>query len=382
MVLSAQRQLFSLPRDVAYFNGAYMSPQLIAVEEAGLEALRRKNQPHLITGSDFFTEVQQLKQAFAQLVNVSEPDRIALIPSVSYGLAQVARNMPVRPGSELLVAAGQFPSNYYPWQRLADEQGAHVRVVPAPPPHESWTQQILAHITNQTALVAIGHLHWADGRPYDLIAIGEKVKQVGAWLVIDGTQSVGALPFDVQLLQPDALICGGYKWLMGPYGLGVAYFGPALDGGQPIEDNWINRLHSEEFAGLTNYQSAYRPMAARYSVGEQSNFILVPMLLQGIRQLLDWQPERIQAYCANLLARPLERLQELGLQLAEHHHRAHHLIGLHLPPVATASVLKAKLQEERVYVSFRGSAMRLSCHLYNDAEDADRLVQVFRKTLA
>lgn len=78
-------------------------------------------------------------------------------------------------------------------------------------------QRLKAAIDEHTALVTLGHVHWADGTLFDLKAIRRKTAEAGTWLVVDGTQSVGALPFDVQEIQPDALICAGYKWLMGPY---------------------------------------------------------------------------------------------------------------------------------------------------------------------
>jgi selenocysteine lyase/cysteine desulfurase len=68
----------------------------------------------------------------------------------------------------------------------------------------------------------MGHVHWSDGSRFDPAEIGARARAVGAALIIDGTQSVGALPFDVRALFPDALICAGYKWLMGPYGIGLA----------------------------------------------------------------------------------------------------------------------------------------------------------------
>ena len=100
---------------------------------------------------------------------------------------------------------------------------------------------------------------------------------MGARFVIDGTQSVGALPFDVGHTRPDAVACAGYKWLTGPYSVGTAWYGPAFDGGTPIEENWITRAGSDRFNELVNYRDDYRPGAIRYDVSERSNFILLPM---------------------------------------------------------------------------------------------------------
>ena len=378
--MNTQRFLFSLPRELAYFNGAYMSPQLKKVEEAGIAGLKQKNRPFELAVEDFFEPVQKLKLAFAKLINVTDPASIAIIPSVSYGIAQIANNVEAVPGDNIVLLEEQFPSNYYTWERLADQKGLELRIIKATdtfPCTANWNEHILQSIDENTAVVAMSHVHWADGTKYDLARIGREARAAGALFVIDGTQSVGALPFDVSSIQPDALICAGYKWLMGPYSIGLAYYGPALNEGIPIEENWINRLHSDDFRQLVNYQPAYRKGAARYSVGEQSNFIQVPMMQAALEQLLDWGPDNIQLYCANLLKEPLNMLRRSGVLLEPAEHRAHHLIGLRLPDHIDMASLQTAFKDHNVMVSFRGNAIRLSCHLYNDEQDVEKLLAAF-----
>src|SRR5690606_28861799 len=152
---------------------------------------------------------------------------------------------------------------------------------------------------------------------FDLSALREKTRQCGALLILDGTQSVGAMPFNINDVQPDALICASYKWLLGPYSIGLAYFSEAFDSGIPIEENWINRQGSDNFQGLVNYEDRYLPKARRYSVGEASNFVLLPMLGAAMEQILEWQPENIQAYAKNLSAPYIAQLQEMGASVEE-----------------------------------------------------------------
>ena len=182
----------------------------------------------------------------------------------------------------------QFPSNYYPWKKLVEEQDGFLKMVEAPQSFEDrakvWNQRLLDSIDENTAVVSLGNVHWADGTLIDLKAVRQKTEKYGALMIVDGTQSVGALPFDIETIKPDALICAGYKWLLGPYGTAMAYYGPTFDNGSPIEENWINRLNSEDFQGLVIYQDQYKPKAARYSVGQNSNFFLVPMLSKAIEK--------------------------------------------------------------------------------------------------
>lgn len=211
-----QRAKFSLPIGSTYLNCAYMSPLLKSVERAGINGIRQKRAPYSVTPTDFFTNVNLLRAEFAKLINVPDANRIAVAASVSYGLATVAKNVRLSAGDKIVVASEQFPSNYYPWQRLAIDTRATVEAVAPPAQPEGrgkqWNERILNAIDSKTKLVALGHVHWADGTRFNLEAIRKRTREVNALLMIDGTQSVGALPFDVQKIQPDALVCGGYKW--------------------------------------------------------------------------------------------------------------------------------------------------------------------------
>ncbi|MDX1939986.1 MAG: aminotransferase class V-fold PLP-dependent enzyme [Saprospiraceae bacterium] len=382
-MLTCQKSLFQLPDEVSYLNCAYLSPQLRSLEAIGIQALARKNLPFTIQPKDFFEPIEQLKQFFAKLIHTPENERIAIIPSASYGIATVAKNVHLQAGDNIVVVEDQFPSNIYSWQRLAQESNAILKVIPAPNSAQrstNWNEAILDAIDERTRLVALANVHWADGTWFDLMAIRKKTREVGALLVIDGTQSVGALPIDVAILQPDALICAGYKWLLGPYSIGLAYYGPAFDEGVPIEENWINRLNSEDFKSLVNYQSLYQPGAGRYSVGEQSNFMLVPMLSAALQQILDWGIESIQHYTKELSAKPLEKLQALGCKVEPAEHRCGHLFGIRLDPSQfDFQKLSEAFAVQKVYVSFRGSAIRVAPHVYNDELDFDKLIACFQE---
>ncbi len=377
-----QQAKFSLPKGVTYLNGAYMSPLLKSVEQAGISGLRKKRDPLHVTTEDFFADSDLVRKEFSKLINNRDPGRIAIIPSVSYGMANVARNVQLRPGDKILVAADQFPSNIYPWQRLTRETFSLLQVIRSPETFRSrgarWNEQILEAIDARTRIVALGHVHWADGTRFELEQIRERTFEVGALLIIDGTQSVGAMPFDLQKIQPDALVCGGYKWLMGPYSIGLAYYGERFDQGAPIEENWINRRNSENFAGLVNYQDEYQPGALRYEVGEHSNFILVPMLLAAIRQINAWKPSNIQAYCRKISRQAVQTLVTKGFWVEEESNRGYHLFGIRFPQGYSIGGIQKKMKERKIAVSFRGDFMRVSPHVYNSQKDFDRLLEVLQ----
>lgn len=384
-MLDDQRHLFDIPEDITYLNIASQSPSFNAVYEAGIEGLKQKNRPYNIATSDYFEPVIELKKRFAKLIDTDDHNRIANIPSVSYGMANAANNIKLKPGDEILLMHEQFPSNYYIWKRLADKNDATLVTIMPPVAKEHrgrlWNQVILNAINERTAVVAMGNIHWSNGTLFDLKTIATKAKQYNAVFIIDGSQSVGALPFSVKELQPDALICAGYKWLFGPYGCGYAYYGPYFDNGIPIEENWTNRLHSENFSGLTHYQPEYKPLANRYSVGESGSFIYVKMQNEALKQVLEWTPLAVQDYCRMISEDAVAELQKMGCQIEDPKYRTHHLFGIELPENLDVLDLKAALQRDGIYVSFRGRYIRISCHLFNTKNDFQKLVACLKSIL-
>jgi len=355
-----------------------MSPLMKSVEEAGIKGIQRKLQPNTVFGEDFFTESEELRKEFGTLVNCSEFNRMVVIPSVSYGMANVANNLKLGPEDEIIVVDEQFPSNVYPWMRLSEDSGAIIKTISAPNTlvdrGKIWNSRILESITAKTKLVACGHIHWADGTLFDLTSIRQKTREVGALLVIDGTQSIGAIPFDIKEIQPDALIAAGYKSMMGPYSIGMAYYGSAFDDGIPIEENWINRFESQDFANLVNYNPNYQPGALRYEVGEHSNFILVPMMMEALKVLNKLRVSNIKSYCNELVEEPVQKLRNHSFWIEDVDFRASNLFGIRLPDHLSMEDAKSRLQKAQVFVSYRGDCIRVSPNIYNTTQDLEILV--------
>jgi len=384
-MLSCQRHLFSLPEGLHYLNCGYMSPLSRRVEEAGIAGIRRKRVPSDIGPSDFLQDLQRVRLLFATLVNVPDPARVAVIPSASYGLATAARNICVAARQNIVLVSHQFPSNVYVWRRIARSEGAELRTVEPPTNGQhrgrDWNARLLESIDRDTAVVAIPQVHWTDGTLFDIANIAERAREVGAALVLDGTQSVGALPVDAERLKPDAVVCAAYKWLMGPYSIGVAYYGPRFDEGCPLEETWLARRGSEDFRRLVDYEDAYRAGAARYDVGETSNFVLLPMLVAALEQLSDWGVPEVQVYCRRLTESLASGARELGFEVEEEAWRAGHMLGLRMPSGQDPEEMSIELASRGVFVSLRGDVLRVSPHVYNDEADVGALLEAVRRVV-
>jgi selenocysteine lyase/cysteine desulfurase len=378
MDLGNQRELFEIPEGIAYLNCAYMSPQLRSARETGERALSRKSRPWEITPDDFFEDAEKARALFARLAG-AEADGVALIPSVSYGLAVAAANVEVEAGESILILEDQFPSNVYPWRDLAARKDARLVTVPRPADYD-WTTAVLGRLDEGTAVVAVPNCHWTDGSLLDLARVGEGARQAGAALVVDAIQSLGAHPFDVGGIRPDFLVAAAYKWLLGPYGVGFMYVGEEHREGAPIEHNWINRRGSEDFSRLVGYQDAFQPGARRYDVGERSNFVLLPMANEALRQILDWGVENVSETIAGLTDLIEKRARERGIEAIPAKRRARHMIGLKLGSTAPDD-LAARLAEKGIFVSVRGESVRVSPHIYNTENDVERLFRVLEEGL-
>ena len=377
-LIPCQRHLFDLPDDVAYLNCAYMSPLMRSVIAAGEAGVRFKARPWEVHVEDFFVNPRRACEMIAAMSGATADD-IAIVPAVSYGMATAAANLPVAKGQEIVLIEDQFPSGVYVWREVAREQDARIVTVRAAGNMDLSTA-VLDAVGERTAIVVLPHCRWTDGALLDLEGVGARCREVGAGLVLDLTQSLGALPFDVGIVQPDFMVAGSYKWLMGPYTLGFMYVAPRWQDGRPLEHNWIARGGSEDFARLVDYRDDFQPGARRFDMGERSHFHLMPMAVAALTQLMDWGIDNIAATLAARTAAIATRAEKLGLTAPPAHQRAGHYLGLGFPDGLPEGLLD-RLAEHNVYVSLRGDSMRVTPHLYNNDADVDRLFAALEAVL-
>lgn len=369
--LGSQRHLFEVPDEVAYFNTANMSPLLHAVREAGQSGLDRRAAPWLLTAADWFSDVERLRDLYARILG-TDPDALALIPATSYGLAIAARNVTARAGDQVLVLAEEYPSNYYTWRRLCLRTDAELVVV-GRERGATWTEALLAQISDRTRVLAVPNVHWTDGSLLDLEAAVAAARRIGALVVIDASQSLGALPLDVSRLRPDFVVSVGYKWLLGPLGVGCLYVDRQHRDGEPLEENWINREGSDDFAALVNYTDQYRPGARRFDVGQRTSFGLVPMAIAAAEQLLDWTITEVASSLRAVTDQIAQRAAELGFATPTSEQRGPHMLGIQLPRDVTSGLAR-RLADDGVLASIRGTSLRIAPHLHTTQSDVDRLL--------
>jgi selenocysteine lyase/cysteine desulfurase len=378
------KNLFSLDDNITYLNCAAYSPLLKSVVEAGQKGVLLKANPQNINPKlDFFDHSDGIRELLQKILNAPSKDDFAIIPSVSYGMAIVAHNLfrlpHITQKTNIVIIAEEFPNNIYTFEKAAKNHNLRLDSISANVFEENWNEKLLDAIDAGTAVVVVPHVHWIHGYVFDLEQISKKCKANGALLVIDGTQSIGALELDINTVKPDAIIGAFYKWMMGPHSICYGYLGDFFHDGEPIEESWFNKINSHVFSDLLNYERAYRPRAQRYNVGEYSHFILTPMIIAGMEQLLAWGIENIEKHCHAISEKAIVQLKDLGCKILPDHLRASHLISLHLPEKVKLDDLMKYLETEKIFVSKRDKTIRVSPHLYNTEEDFEKLMLAIQK---
>ena len=371
-MIDDQRHLFDIPDGITFLNCASRSPLTTAAIAAGVAAVKRRLRPWERDAEEAAQTAERVRGLFAGMIGATADD-VAIVPAASYGVATAALNLPVAAGQTIVVPEEPFPSNFFTWRDLARDTGARIETVPEPADGD-WTAAVIARIGADTAIAAMSACRWTNGAAVDAEAVGARCRETGTALVLDATQSVGAMALDVGRIRPDFLIASGYKWLFCPYTLAFLYAAPERQDGRALEGHMYNRLDAIAVDGPTRYPEEGAPGARRYDMGQVFNAIHLPMAAMSMDQIAAWTPAAIGETLRPLTDRIAEAGAERGFTTPPADHRVGHYIGLRRPGGFPASLGPA-LAAERVYISIRSGTLRVSPHLFNTADDVDRLFE-------
>jgi selenocysteine lyase/cysteine desulfurase len=379
-MLPCQRALFDIPREVCFLNAASWSPLPLAVQEAGRAAVARKGQPWKLPADFQPQQYERARKAAAALIGADSVD-VSLIPSVGYGVATAGKVLTIPRGSRVLVLQDDHTSPVLEWMSRSQAGGFAVETVKQPADGD-WTSAVMVAIDRSgaepLALVSISSVHWSDGGAIDMARIATAAKAKGSALLVDATHDVGIRRIDVKTLDPDFLIFPTYKWVLGPYGRAFMYVAKRRQNGVPLEQ--ISGSRKAVSAEDTVYfrDIAYVEGARRYDMGERDHFISLEMAAVGMEMMAGWGNEPIVARLAMLTDKLADGLANTGVQVLDRKLRAPHVLSLYFPK-GMATDLPKKLAAENVYAAPRLGRLRISPHVYNDEQDVERFVEVFRK---
>lgn len=382
-MLPSQRALFDIPREVSYLNAAAWSPLPRAVQEAGYAGVARKGQPWTLDPLLAPHQHERARKAAAQLIN-ADPEDVALVSSVAYGVATAGKLVRVKPGARVLLLEDDHSSPVLEWMTRAGEAGFVVDVVKRPTDGD-WTEALLDAIGRRGAppvgLASISSVHWSDGGLVDLDRVAAALRAAGAALLVDATHGAGVMNLDMTRLDPDFLVFPTYKWVLGPYGRAFLYVAKRHQDGVPLEQTSYGRrgVSSDRVPYLSD--TSFVAGARRFDMGERDHFISLEMAAVGMEMMAEWGAEAVTARLRMLTGRLAEGLGDAGVTLSAPRVRAPHILSLAFPGGLPDDLL-GRLAAANVHVAARLGRVRISPHVYNDEADVDRFLAAFREIAA
>jgi selenocysteine lyase/cysteine desulfurase len=381
-MLASQRALFDMPRHICYLNSASYSPLPLRTQEAGRAAVGRKGTPWTLEPGFESGQYERARAAAARLIN-ADPAEIALIPSISYGVATAAKLVTIARGARVIVLENDHASPVLEWQTRAATQGFAVETVRQPDDGD-WTSAVLAAIERPGAppvgLASISSVHWSDGGMIDVEKVGAALRRQGASFLIDATHGAGVLTMDVRALDPDFMIFPTYKWLLGPYGRAFLYVAKRYQDGVPLEQTASGRRNVRAENAVYFSDLSYGPDARRFDMGERDHFISMEMASIGMEMMADWGAAAVAQRLLMLTERIADGVRGIGVSVPERRVRAPHLLSLGFKGGMPAGLVQ-QLASEDIYVAARLGRMRIAPHVFNDEADIDRLVVALARRL-
>ncbi|MGH8735732.1 MAG: aminotransferase class V-fold PLP-dependent enzyme, partial [Burkholderiales bacterium] len=221
-------------------------------------------------------------------------------------------------------------------------------------------------------------VHWSDGGMVDIDRVAVALRAQGAALLVDATQAAGVMALDVRTLDPDFLVFPTYKWLLGPYGRAFLYIAKRHQDGVPLEQTSYGRreINSERAPYFRDVEDVAG--ARRFDMGERDHFISMEMASMGMELVAEWGNAAIAQRLAMLTGRLADGLGTADVSLPQTHLRAPHILSVSFPKGMPDKLIEG-LAAQSIFVARRIGRMRISPHVYNDEDDVDRFVEVFRR---
>ncbi len=365
---------FNLDPQHAWLNTASEGPIPKVAAEALQEAVGWKSSPERLTIPKFQQVPLALKQSLATLINVSEAD-IILGNSATYGLHLLANGLPLNAGDEIIVMQNDFPTDILPWLHLA-KKGIHVHQIKGKGPVMT-ANDIQASLTAHTKIVCLPHVHSFSGHALDIKGIGDMCRRQKVIFIVNMSQSIGSFPVDVGELPVDAVVCAGYKWLLGPYGTGFCWMTKdlreALDYPQAY---WIALMNEQSLATEGELFLPPNYLARHYDVFGTANFFNFVPWRASIEYLIKTGMDQVASHNRNLMDIFLDRLDSKKYVLTSPTKPVHTNIAVvsHVDASRNAAIFE-HLKSKGVHGALWKNKIRVSPHIFNTSKEIERALE-------
>jgi len=375
------REQFPIIKSKVFLNHAATSPLPLCSSEAMKDFVKAKVDAQSTMGEDLSPwqeRVRNCRRLFSQLVGAKEQE-VAYIPNTTFGLNLVAQMLPYKPGSNVVTNNLEYPSNVIAWLKL-EERGVEVRFVKNVDGRIG-LNQIEEVVDGKTVALTVGQVGWYHGFRHDLKALSEIAHGNGAYFVVDGIQSVGAMRIDVKREGIDFLACGSYKWLLGPPGAGFLFIredlidalNPPLIGYESIDPELAEKNIFERF---DLYRLRYSKGIGKYEVVHINDLAYVGAEA-SMNLLLEYGMEGVEQRVREIGNYLVDRLVDTGykLQTPLDEKERHAIVNFR---VKNWEKTWKGLTEKGIIVSPRMGGIRVSPHFYNTQDEIDRLMEALK----
>lgn len=364
------RAHFPVTEKYAYFNNAAIGP----LSRPAALAMQGQIESAIASGVHGYgawtEEYAGLRVETAAMLGCS-PDEVAITKNTSEGLCAIANGLDWRSGDIVVGLDSDFPANYVPWRELQQRRGVRFRSLELR--LGLLDLEDLDQACRGARLAALSYVHFLTGFRWDLEAVGEICRRRNCLLVLDAVQGMGALPIDVRACGVHALAASAHKWLVGPEGCGVLYVDRDLmPQVEPVEFGWASLEGFEEY----RHDGGLQPDARRYECGTLNSAGCAGLrasiaLLNRIGP--DFAARHVHALAEQLLSGALEKGYEAAAERT--YASGSGIVSLRKRGLDSAAAVRALL-EDQVSVAERMGWIRVAPHVYNSAEEIDRLVRL------
>jgi len=367
---------FALKPGHTWLNVASEGPLPRCAADALLQAIAWKSAPHLLTIPKFQQVPLQLKETIARLIH-AERDDVILGNSATYGLHLLSHGLGFKAGDEVILLQNDFPTDILPWLSLS-QKGVLVHQLKAKD-HILTSQELEAAVNHRTKLVCLPLVHSFSGFKLDIEAIGRLCRLRGIMLVVNLSQAAGAFDIDLTRFQADAVVCAGYKWLLGPYGTGFCWIRKEIRQQLNYAQNyWISLMDEDSLNNEGPISLKDDHTARRYDVFGTANFFNYVPWISSIEYLLSIGLERVHEHNQGLVDQFVEGLDQNNFDLISpkpKDERTNIIVFSHQDASKNAGVYDL-LRSKGFYLALWKNKLRVSPHIYNTPQDIGRLLDV------
>src|ERR687888_425692 len=364
------RKEFPVTKNYTYLANASISPIPTPVVE---ETLRfydgMLNHAGTIWGN-WIEEMQQTREAYAHLINASS-DEVGFTHSTSEGMNIIAHMLSDK--GSVISNELEFPSSILPWLN----RGSDIKFVRAKN-GRILKQDIANAINTKTRTVVISHVQYATGFRQDLVDLSELTTKYGLYLVVNPTQSLGALHFDVKDFNIDFMASNGHKWILSSFGVGTIFIKKEhLENIRQFHPPFFSQFGQKQREIFDNSKIDMSNTASRFELGSP-HFSNILSLKAAIEYISKIGIKYIERRILDLTSYLVEKLEELNLETISPLKEEKWRSGIIVFKIHNANETVRTLEKKRVIVSARGGGIRVSPHLYNNEEDIDTFIQELR----